>query len=912
MHLNVQCLTSKVDQLELFLENCHYDVLCFSEHWATDSKLNYVNILGYNLVSYFCRSLSIHGGTAIFIKQGTEARALDLKEFCHEIDAEFCGILLASCTVVVCLYRSCLGNFEVFLETLEELLDSLICKYSRIILLGDFNINFKMSTPNNHLTDLMYLIDSYGLQVSIQQFTRIDRNSQTCIDNILTNIKPSLFEIGIIDPCLSDHLGQTIKFQIKGKANQFSINTRNLSNRNLSNFNNSLKNSDWSPFYQLNTNSNLLCEYLIQVFKDLIHRHFPFKNIKPNTQRPVNWFNDNLRSMRKTLASLKTISDSSKSEQNYSAFKTYKSIYRNEINAAKTASYRDYLANSNNKSRDSWKLLKHESNTSHKKIDSDIDAAEFNSFFCTIPSKIISTLPNAKFPHLDYLRKMPRPGVSLFLTPVVEQDVTNAIKSLKKSNCHDIYDINTKMVQNSSEIITPLLTVLINKCITEGSFPDPLKIAKVVPIFKRGNPELPENYRPISILPIMSKVVESVLKQKLASYFEKYKLLDSNQFGFRSGRSTIDAILEVVDDVVQGLDEGGLHAAALCDLSRAFDCVPHSILLQKLNYYGVNGTPLNLFKSYLQNRLQAVSVNNNLSSFMRIETGVPQGSILGPLLFIIYINDFSRSISPNRSVLYADDATLLIRANDAQSLERNTSLAIKEAANWFCSNQLKLNDDKTQKINFSFNNNLINGDSVKLLGIYLDDGLKWSLHIDQLCLKLSQQVYLLRQLKKSFDKEILVMVYFASIHSLISYGTILWGNSLKWEKVFKIQKRAIRTIEGVGRRASCRPLFKKYNIMTLPCIYLYQTLIEIKSHPEKFILLSHNHSYSTRSSNNLLLPRHRLASSARNSLNLNIYNKLSDSVKRLNLQPFKSNIKKYFVQNSFYSTREYMEAPTLT
>lgn len=184
-------------------------------------------------------------------------------------------------------------------------------------------------------------------------------------------------------------------------------------------------------------------------------------------------------------------------------------------------------------------------------------------------------------------------------------------------------------------------------------------------------------------------------------------------------------------------------------------------------------------------------------------------------------------------------------------------------------------------------------------------------HINVLCSKLSKQIFLLKQLKRSFELEILSMVYFANVHSLLSYGTLIWGNSSQCEKAFKMQKRAVRTIEGVGPLSSCRPLFKKYRIMTLPCIYIYQTLLEIHSNLDKFKRHSDNHTYGTRSSNSLIPPRYRLTNAARNSLNISLYNKLGNTVKCLNYNQFKSKIKHFLLLNCFYSTTEYMEAPPL-
>ena len=358
---------------------------------------------------------------------------------------------------------------------------------------------------------------------------------------------------------------------------------------------------------------------------------------------------------------------------------------------------------------------------------------------------------------------------------------------------------------------------------------------------------------------------------------------------------------------------GELRLALLCDLSKAFDCVSHDVLLDKLEYLGVNGPPLSLLKSYLTNRKQSVAQNGILSSKLSVLSGVPQGSVLGPLLFIIYMNDFAVSMLPSHSILYADDSTLLISSRSPEQLGDDASLALERAEKWFAANSLKMNPNKTQSIEFNFSHSSSEIEAVKLLGITIDSALKWKCHVEELCGRLSRSIFLLRSLKRSFSTSVLITAYFANFHPILSYGVVLWGGSSCAESAFRIQKRAVRTIEGVGPRTSCKPIFFKHRIMPLPCIYLYRVLLEIHRNSGTLPVLSYNHSYNTRSANTtLLLNRHRLVSSSRNSLDLRLYNKLNNDFKKLPHVVFKRRIRAYLLEKCFYSVREYIEAPPCT
>lgn len=507
------------------------------------------------------------------------------------------------------------------------------------------------------------------------------------------------------------------------------------------------------------------------------------------------------------------------------------------------------------------------------------------------------------------LQNVPWSADSFYLFPVTEYEVSKAINSLKNTNTVDCFNINTNMLKLTVDFLSPILTHLFNRCFTEGIFPEPLKIAKVTPVFKKGAKDNPENYRPITIIPMIGKVFEVIIKGRLCSFFEGRGLLCPEQFGFRSGRSTCDAVSALVGGVVEGFEGGMLTAALLYDLRKAFDCLCRESLLKKLERYGIRGVPLLLLSDYLRGRTQFVSVCENASSLELVPYGVPQGSVLGPLLFLIYINDLPRSVTSGRMVLFADDTTILVSGGDSDALERGLDSAQADITCWFSKNKLALNTNKTQKIIFSTNPHIYTGAFVNLLGVSVDDSLRWKEHVSQLCCKLSKQLYLLRQLCTILNRDVLISIYHAVFHSHITYCILIWGKSPYIEQAFRLQKKAVRIICNKRSRDSCRLLFKQLNILTLPAQYIYSLVLEIHKHRSTYLTHSDQHQYCTRYSSHLIAPALKLAISSRNIQDVKYYNRLPERVKNLNMYGFKTSVKTYLLENSFYSYKEYLDAP---
>ena len=431
--------------------------------------------------------------------------------------------------------------------------------------------------------------------------------------------------------------------------------------------------------------------------------------------------------------------------------------------------------------------------------------------------------------------------------------------------------------------MSPIRKHIIYDSFHTGNFPSSLKIAKVTPIHKSGDKNQLSNFRPISILPLLSKIIEKLVFKQVLNFLEKYNLLHNNQYGFRPNRSTTQAILDNLHFIYDSLDSNHTVISLFLDFSKAFDCIDHKILLSKLHFYGFRGIANAWFESYLSGRYQLVSINNINSDLKLVTHGVPQGSILGPLLFLLFINDFPDSNTFFKFTLFADDSSLLCKFshNDSFSIHQIITNQLEPVSNWLISNKIKVNSEKCKFITFRyknkpidippipFGNGSISQDSnIKFLGLILNQNLTFSQHIYSIQTKLSKSVGLLFKLNKFLPASTLKLMYDSLIKPYLTYAIEAWYSAPKYltDKVLILQKKSIRAINSLPYNEHTSKYFKEMKILKLPDLYrenlvtYFFNTVNKNANLNISQFIEHNqniHQYPTRNRTNIHLPLFR-------------------------------------------------------
>ena len=472
-----------------------------------------------------------------------------------------------------------------------------------------------------------------------------------------------------------------------------------------------------------------------------------------------------------------------------------------------------------------------------------------------------------------------------------------------------------------------LLLHVTNLSISQGTFPRELKIAKVLPLYKAKDKMFISNYRPVSILPIFSKIYERIMYKRLLSFLNKHNILYQYQFGFRENHGVNSALIYMIDKILKSLDKGEIVVGLFLDFCKAFDTVDHQILINKMNKYGIRGTALEWIKSYLSERKQFVYFNGINSSEQNIVCGIPQGSILGPLFFLIYINDIARVSKLLFFLLFADDTNIFITGKDINTITHTLNQELKKLLIWLQVNKLSINIDKTKYIIFSLrkkvntvshiyiNNNIIERVySTKFLGIIIDSKLSWIDHVQHIKTKIAKGLGILCKSRKILNINTLLTLYYSFVFPYIVYCIEVWGsvNKLLFSSIFKLQKRAVRIIVSANYRAHTDPIFTKLKILPLHKVYQMRVLIFMfkfsnntlpNIFTKMFQVNVNIHHYSTRQSYKLHVMKCK-TSALLNSMSYQgtlLWNYMSDTVNtHCSIQTFQWHLKKFMLDHDIH------------
>ena len=399
-------------------------------------------------------------------------------------------------------------------------------------------------------------------------------------------------------------------------------------------------------------------------------------------------------------------------ENNKRLYNLFRNRINRELKKSKKEFYCHYFEINKNNIKKTWEGINsiintnkskfsniHQIKTNNKIYDNTKDIAQvLNNHFVNVGPKTENTIPiNPKIKHVKYLKN--RNQVNFNITRISKEEVLELIGNLDNKSVGP-QSIPIKMLKIIPDLIAVPLTEIINKSFSTGIFPEALKVSKVIPIHKGGDTDELNNYRPISLLSVFDKIIERLLHTRLYKFLEEHKILSSKQFGFRKNSSTTLAIIEMSERIRESIENKKYGCGIFIDLSKAFDTINHNILLEKLEHYGIRGIPLLWFKSYLSNRKQYVYLNGESSSIEDIISGVPQGSVLGPLLFLLYINDLPNISNTLKFFLFADDTHIFCEADSMEKLEITVNKELRHLYTWLNVNRLALNIEKTNFISF--------------------------------------------------------------------------------------------------------------------------------------------------------------------------------------------------------------------
>ena len=878
-----------------------------------------------------------YGGVAIVAKKDFEMTIkteLKLAKQCDCTKCEFESVWVEikcqnNSFLISCIYRHPNGNIEHFINQLSQTLQK-IPMDSNCIIGGDLNIDLLNITHKDVLSYTTELA-SHNFLPRIVLPTRITDSSCTLIDHMFLKLSKKYRDLDItagnVFAEITDHLPIFMSIRFKSTITTKRPMIRIINDRSLLNFKMKCSNFEWerlNGMLHVDDKFNFLQDNLVSAFNEA----FPLVQKSRKRNKDKKWMTHALKTSIRHKNRLYKKKIQYPTYNNINRFKEYNKILATTIKHAEESYYQKLFNDTKDSSIKMWKTLgsiinptKTQKKQQISKLiingntinDSKEISNQMNNYFCTIGNQLANDLPNGKSFHSYLKNKVPH---TMFLSPIEESEITSEIIKLNERKSPGPDNISPKILKACEPELRKPITDVFNYSFETATYPSKLKIAKVLALYKKSSKFLPENYRPISLLSCLDKIFEKLIHKRLMAFINKYKILILEQYGFLKNHSTMSALIDVIDNVRNYIDQGELALGIYLDLKKAFDTVNHPILLSKLEHYGFRGHVNNFIGSYLNNRQQFTVVDGSKSDIMYINTGVPQGSVLGPLFFLLYINDITKCLLHSKATLFADDTSLLVHHKDMKILKEKAEIDLKNVYDWLLANKLSLSWEKTNFIIYHTSRKKVEHvkeikvyefsikrvTCVKYLGMYIDDQLKWDQHVNSLCVTLSKNFHMFYSIRDLLNQSLKRQLYYSMVYSRIIYGIVIYGacRSSLLNKVQVLQNKLLKVLYKLPYRTDTNVMHLDLDILKVHDIYKYQIQKFVYESLNKTCIVQfHNyyrynndiHHLNTRQQNELYRPRIRTkfgecslkyhGAVLWNSVNTNIQrSKSADSFKR--------------------------------
>lgn len=855
-YTNVRSLRTNFDMIKLCLYNSRisYHIIILSETWVSKHEFDMYNLVNYTgVIQERCHGRS--GGIAVFVRNDLICSFKKYADKNHE------SILIKvksdhSTLNLLCTYRNCnssIYEYMNFLETMKGQFD---------ILLGDINQNILSDNHDVIHGDSFYYmqyLEANGYISRINVPTRVSDVSKTCIDHCFAKPHVGNVVTKILDDIISDH--KCIQINIsknvsKDRPQQYTFCDLRLVKSELALH-------DWNQLL-LSDDVDIIYNEIKDTIACAIENATETVRITQNNRKRKEWINTSLIQKINRKNHLYKLCQKYPFDTNIKAeFTLINRELKIDIKRAKNSFYAERFQNTQN-SKDFWKLAKNVINGGNNSLknrikcieidEQSVDATEnevkianhFNSYFGNIAKKILdeNDIDNNRMPDCNEL------NYSMYFSPIKLHEVDNVIKELKNKKTTGFDNISCELLKYcKDELLSPIYH-LCHVSLSQGRYPEALKLSVVIPLHKEGCTEMVENYRPLYLNSTVGKILENVVQKRIMKYLESINFCSANQYAFQKKSGTEKALYNYILPIVEGLEKNQRVAACHIDIKKCFDVIDRQILLKKIECAGIRGNILKWIKSYLSNRTQITKINGKFtSSTLPLDYGILQGSGMAPLFFLIFINDLCKLNLPSdcELIVFADDTGIVATADTAEKLRDKIEMSTNQVMQWLKEHRMIPNWKKTNIIEFTYNYNTFQPiaddhiichipdclrinctcpkikivKTVKYLGLYVDQNLSWRTHIDNLSNRLRQINTLIYNIRGYMSNRNLLMIYHAHFQSRLQYALPIWGgaNTTTIGKIVICQKFVMRTMFKKDRRFHTKELFQENKVLPVSILY---------------------------------------------------------------------------------------------